>query len=66
MADLKYYSLSLVFHSFSFLSFFSAVCRTRHLTRDSRLLELKPGFTGNQESLFGYRYCRSLSGSSVS
>ena len=30
MADLKYYGLSLVFHSFSFLSFFFAVCRTRH------------------------------------
>ena len=30
MADLKYYSLSLVFHGFSFLSFFFAVCRTRH------------------------------------
>ena len=59
MAGLKYYGLSLVFHSFSFLSFFFAVCRTRHLTRSSRLLELKPGFTGSQESLFEYRHCRS-------
>ena len=66
MADLKYYSLSLVLHGFSFLSFFFAVCRTRHLTRSSQLLELKPGFTGSQGSLFEYRHCRFCLGSSVS
>ena len=52
--------LSLVFQFFSFFLFLSAVCRTRHLTGGSQLLELKPGFTGNQVSLFGYRHYRFL------
>ena len=66
MADLKYYSLSSSFPKFLFSFFLFAVCRTRHLTRSSRLLVLKPGFTGSQESLFAYRRYRFLSCSFVS
>ena len=59
MADLKCYTFKFSFSQFFFSFFFFAVCRTRHLTRNSQLLKLKPGFTGSQESLFEYRGCHS-------